>query len=359
MEKRYEFPLPTTGALFFASYVTSVSQSEDSLQLLAAASTQRAQLRDVLKTLKRSDHKGVLTVLKTIQDYLPLLYGLIESLEDPPSMALQRPLITDWRAVFLDNKIPGKAFPRSEYPGIQFELNFVLLTLGCAMANHAMNEEASLQKAADSLCKAAGTFEYINKNVIPAARSALTGMPKPTPETYPELSAALTKYSLGRAQLCALSQLEAKASHSILCRIAVGASDHFSSAIGIISSHPMKKALPHDLLDEIIAQQKKSLSNAYLYLGREQAKLGNTGFAIGCAKLAEQHYKDQKTADAVREWTRENNQVSYQDVASSHDVQNRLPSGRDFVKIIPFTRHLTKNPPGERHDSYAGEGGYY
>lgn len=361
----YEYTLPTTGAFYFPS---ALDQTES---ILSTASNHRAQLRDILKKLKRSNDKDTLSVIRIIEDYLPLLFEIFETrtkrdeasdLDTPENggaSTLTQPslssLTTSWRATFLDNKIPGKAFPRLDMTGITYEVGFVLLTYAYALSNYASISTLPATKASELLCKAAGIFEYHHSKLMGGESSNN----KTCPEVFPQFSACLMNFTLGNAQMVSLRQLEEKASHSILCRVAVGASDHYSAAIGVLSSHPMLKHIPTDFRDHLSKAQQYALSRAYLYLGMDQEKSAQVGFAIGCAQQAESLYKDATTSDLLRSWTKQNAHVTFQPVMSKAEVQTKLPSGREFVKITAFVSPAAAKANDTKTERYAGAGNYY
>lgn len=370
----YVFTLPTTGAFFYSS---SLKANDQESSLLSQASNHRAQLRDVLKTLKRSTEKDILSVIKTIEDYLPFLFTIyaaewrgsegsveresINRLEEGLSTVVllqHQKFVVDWRATFLDNIIPGKAFPRLDLDGIEYEVTFVLLTYAYALFNYAHIQSAASQKAVELLTKAAGVFAYQNASIL--SQDSANKPSKQCPELYPQFTACLTSMTMGQAQLCALRQLETKGSNAVLCRVAVGASDHFSTALGVLSAHPMLKSIPGNLRDHLVQSQKYAQARAYQYLGLEQQKLGQLGFAVGCAHLADALTpKDPIITTLLREWTKENQHVTFQQVSSKAEVQARLPSGRDFVKITSFVPPLEGQISRDRGESYAGSNGYY
>lgn len=139
----YDYTLPTTGAFYFASRFKECDAR--GLAILTAASTHRAQLRDSLKKLKRSDDKGTLGIINILEDYLPLLFTIYHGTSSSasstnhdgdvvankdlnPAIAFRCdiPLVTSWRSTFFDHRlIPGKAISRLELPGLENELIFV------------------------------------------------------------------------------------------------------------------------------------------------------------------------------------------------------------------------------------------
>ena len=231
----------------------------------------------------------------------------------------------------MDNKIPGKAFPRVDLKGMANEVLFVLMTYALALSNFADMQDVSLGQKA--LCKAAGIHSFL-------AASVCTAFPSTNiivPEQDASLHRCLAELALGRAQVKCLSLLESKTSDSVLCRVAVGAADHFSAGIGLMSSHAMLKVLPQSLSQALALYQKKATLQAYLYLGKERAKLGQVGFAVACARYASSlGPSDGQTETLLREWTTENNKVTFQSVPAQSEVLTQLPSGREFVKATPF-----------------------
>lgn len=345
--------------------------------MLLPASDHRAQLRDVLKKLKRSDQKDTVSVIRTIEAYLPSLFAIhgahiIATNSDKSNgdsedsendlvaapelcLAQHKALVFSWRATFLDHKVPGKAFPRLDVTGLASEISFILFTYAYALCNYA--QSTSGQRSTELLCKAAGVFEYQNLYIVPEFTQTATQ--KSCPEVSPEFSAALKNICLGHAQMNALSLIESKASAAIACRIAVGTSDYFSTAIGILSSHPMIKNIPTDFRESLQRAQLQALSRAYLYLGMEQEGLGKVGFAIGCAQQAEALHKDERSGMLLNRWLKDNRQVSYQAVVSKAEVQTKLPSGREFVKITPFVPPSSTGTKEVTGQQYSGSQGYY
>ncbi len=210
------------------------------------------------------------------------------------------------------------------------------------------------------------------------------------PEMYPQLPALLAKAALGQAQILSLTLLAVRpnTSANLLCRIAQGSADYFSSAAGILSSHPMQKAIVHDLERFITAGRKNGMKLAAGYLGMDAAKTGNVGFAVACGLYAQsltsssssfkpsiKVSKDRKDlitdpsdfpldlTALLRGWKKENDQVMFQPIPAQSEVQKKIPSGRELVQPKEFTLHQTdssnRNPGTEIDPEYAGKGGYY
>lgn len=398
----YEYTLPTTGAFFFSpsSTTTSTSTSRQTdlrdgvraADILARANNHRAQLRDTLKTLKRSDGKDTLGVVRVVEDYLPLLYHIASDSRAATSRnddddvdkegddehddddenhrrgtarvvgaaqsTQSKVMVTSWRSTFFESKVPGKPSPRLDLVGIEAEMTFVLLTYAYALSNYASLPSHPPQKVVELLCRASGVFDHVHAEWSTKSRAAnRTG--KPCPELYPELAATLAKLAMGEAQMAAIKQVREKASPPMLCRFAVAAADHFSTAQGIVSSHPLLKTIPSEFRSHLTQRQSVATSRAFHYLALEQAKAGHVGFAVGCAQQAERLFKDTQSITLLRELTKENQQVTFQAVAGKEEVQARLPSGRDFVKVTRFVPPALY-PHGDcTADRYAGESGYY
>lgn len=72
----YAFELPTTGTFSFADVFSDLTGAHTSA--LADATQARACLRGLLKESKRTDgDKDYLRLVKTLEEYLPYLYGII------------------------------------------------------------------------------------------------------------------------------------------------------------------------------------------------------------------------------------------------------------------------------------------
>jgi hypothetical protein len=338
----YTFTLPTTGALFF----TLDDSIEVSATTIQQANAHRGALRDTLKSLKRAPDKDMLSVIRICQEYLPLLHILYETKCFPS-------LDVSWRSMFLHHKLPNKDFPRIEFKGLSFELLFTLLTYGEALYNDAVSQTDDAH-AADLLCRAAGILDYISNQVCSSI------IERSCPETYPALTAALSKIAMATAQLRILTSLQGKTSNAMLCRIAVGAGDLASSAIGLLSAHPTKKVLPTDLTMHCVKLKSAALSQAYVCLSLDAQKRGQIGLAVGCVTLASKlDSTNRETLTLLEEQKKENDQVTFQPVPDEAEVQRQLPSGRDFCKIKPYLPSSDDSRSSDAHASYAGDGSYY
>ena len=135
----YAFPLPTTSSLSFQSFLRSPSHAS----LPPAATAHRTFLQSVLKKHKRlkdqpkaSDLQNVLTALN---DYLPYLFALDTGLSgqtisgEEIDVVLERQIEVAWRPT-LAASIPGREPARVTGEGLDYELCYILSTLGCTYA---------------------------------------------------------------------------------------------------------------------------------------------------------------------------------------------------------------------------------
>ncbi|EKM54651.1 uncharacterized protein PHACADRAFT_175173 [Phanerochaete carnosa HHB-10118-sp] len=229
----YLYELPTAGAISFgdflydksASYISEVSDTTEA----------RANLRAVLKENKRSDEKDFLRLVKVLDDYIPKLCGIIAAV-NAGELVLKAEPIFSWRTTLSASFFHSS--PRLSVPSLAAELAFTLLTYAFALSNMARAVVLSLgtyeteygisdadRKAKDErlgfavtlLCKAAGVFEHIAKEVMgdwDAAReraiAAGISCPHP-PDLSREVLIGLSKLALSDAQNLAIRKLLTRA----------------------------------------------------------------------------------------------------------------------------------------------------
>lgn len=143
----YDFCLPTTSHLSFQSYLTSSTHPS----LPQSATIARHALRLALKKHKRLSARDRETHLQTVHnallEYIPYLFTISRGLSGKPSacgtatggvvdITLRDELEVEWRPQYGggSKKIPGKRMTWVRGRGIDFEIGFVLSTLGYVLA---------------------------------------------------------------------------------------------------------------------------------------------------------------------------------------------------------------------------------
>ncbi|KAI0075765.1 hypothetical protein K474DRAFT_1663868 [Panus rudis PR-1116 ss-1] len=233
----YFYELPTTGAISFsdfcydqsASYVTEVSEATEA----------RANLRAALKESKRTGdiEKDYLKLIKVLDEYIPKLYGIIACVNSGDLVIRNEPIFS-WRTTLSATLFNNS--PRINLPSLPTEAAFTLLTYGFALSNLARAVVVSLgsyeyeraisdaeRKAKDErlgfavtlLCKAAGVYEFIAKEVMSQwdaarERALASGMscPRP-PDLSREVLIGLSKMALADAQVLAVRKLLTRAAY--------------------------------------------------------------------------------------------------------------------------------------------------
>ena len=91
----YAYELPTTGSFSFADVFTDLTGTHTSS--LADATQARACLRGLLKESKRTDgDKDYLRLVKTLEEYLPYLYGVMACVQAGELNERTRPGASFW-----------------------------------------------------------------------------------------------------------------------------------------------------------------------------------------------------------------------------------------------------------------------
>ncbi|GJE92669.1 BRO1 domain-containing protein [Phanerochaete sordida] len=229
----YLYELPTTGAISFGDFLYDKSASY--ISEISDTTEARANLRAALKESKRTDEKDFLRLVKVLDDYIPKLCGIIAAVNAGEVVVKAEPIFS-WRTTLSDTLFHSS--PRLSVPSLAAELAFTLLTYAFALSNMARAVVASLgayefergisdaeRKVKDErlgfavtlLCKAAGIFEYIAKEVIAdwdAARekAVAAGMQCPNPpDLSREVLIGLSKTALADAQNLAVRKLLTRA----------------------------------------------------------------------------------------------------------------------------------------------------
>ncbi|EED13259.1 pH-signaling protein PalC, putative [Talaromyces stipitatus ATCC 10500] len=151
----YNYNLPTTSHLSFQNYIYSNTHPS----LPQAASTARHALRIALKTHKRlsvrEQENNLLVVLNALNEYIPYLFAINDGLsgrsirtgggvdeEETIDITLKEELVVEWRPVLISSLSSivksagtGNANHRIKGRGVDFEIAFVVGTLGYVLSN--------------------------------------------------------------------------------------------------------------------------------------------------------------------------------------------------------------------------------
>ncbi|OTA93665.1 hypothetical protein M434DRAFT_72882 [Hypoxylon sp. CO27-5] len=128
--------LPTTSSFSFSSSFTC--ESHPSLTL--NASTHRGVVKDSLKKHKRlpatSQGPNLPSILSNINNYLPYLLAIDAGLSNKAvsgeevSVVLTSTPTIEWRPTLSDHAVPGKEIARVKVQSLEYELFFILSTVG-------------------------------------------------------------------------------------------------------------------------------------------------------------------------------------------------------------------------------------
>ncbi|KAJ4490854.1 BRO1 domain-containing protein [Lentinula aciculospora] len=222
------YELSTTGAISFSDFL--IDPSNLFSRRISEATQARSRLRGTLKESKRTDdEKDYLTIIKSIDDYLPQLQSIMDCVAHG-ELELKSEPVYSWRttlsASFLNNS------PRLDLRSFHAEHACSLLTYAFALSNLARNivaglglyerdraisqaeretKEEKLKHATSHLCRASGIFSYLSETVLPGLQtSASTSKSKLPPDLLPEVNIALAKMSLADAQTLAIRKLLSK-----------------------------------------------------------------------------------------------------------------------------------------------------
>ncbi|KIM69699.1 hypothetical protein SCLCIDRAFT_102774 [Scleroderma citrinum Foug A] len=222
------FNLSTTAAVSFADLCVVDKPAKS----IADTTHSRATLRAVLKHARRTDdaHKDYLSIIKSIDDYLPNLHGII-SCVDAGSISLRVQPVFSWRTTLSSHLL--NTAPRVPLPSLHADLAFSLLVYGLALSNFARLSVATLgnyeyepaisdteRRAKDDklnfavslLCRASGIFSHISDSILIIWNHAGTSVPRP-PDLSSEVCDALSKMALADAQSLAIRKLLSRSAY--------------------------------------------------------------------------------------------------------------------------------------------------
>ncbi|KZV79689.1 hypothetical protein EXIGLDRAFT_743064 [Exidia glandulosa HHB12029] len=224
------YELPTTGSVSFADFVAGGDPAH-----IARTTTARAGLKTLLKSAKRSDgERDYLNLVKTIDEYLPWLYALIDAVE-ADAVTLKAQPVFSWRSTLSSHLLSSS--PRVDVHTLHAELAFTLLTYAFALSDlahattaplgayeHERGTSGTQRKANDDalagavklLCRAAGVFGHIAEKVIPAwdtyeTKNGLKSPPRPV-DLSADVLHALSRLALADAHTLALRTMFSRAS---------------------------------------------------------------------------------------------------------------------------------------------------
>ncbi|KAG0222005.1 hypothetical protein B0O80DRAFT_160150 [Mortierella sp. GBAus27b] len=137
----YPYALPTTANVSLQEFVESDAQYQ---RPLSEATASRGRLRAALKEHKHSDRHDSMNVQKALEDYIPLLLGLVAGIENA-ELRLSHEVETTWRCIFSNVHLSSKQ-PRVKHKSIHYEAIFTLLTLGYVLMDRANEMSQAVQK---------------------------------------------------------------------------------------------------------------------------------------------------------------------------------------------------------------------
>ncbi|KAG0375495.1 hypothetical protein BGX24_009021 [Mortierella sp. AD032] len=130
----YPYTLPTTANVSFQEYFAPNANAQYQ-RPLADATAFRGRLRTALKEHKHSDRHDFLNIQKAVEDYLPLVFGLVAGIEST-ELLLTNDIETTWRCTISNVPLSLK-LPRIKHKSIHYEAIFTLLTLGYTLMDRA------------------------------------------------------------------------------------------------------------------------------------------------------------------------------------------------------------------------------
>ncbi|KYK56924.1 pH-response regulator protein palC [Drechmeria coniospora] len=320
----FPFVLPTTSAFSFSSCFSCESHPS----LAINASTQRGILRDALKKHKRLPPAGrsgnLATVINSLDGYIPYLFAVDAGVSSQTSVGgegisvvLKTAPSIHWRPTLTGDLVPGRERSRVVTTSLEYEIFFVLSTLGLAYILTARSllqplhvttggfvgpreRTAVIQAANKYLLDAASLYDYL------AARSEHISSAPPCVDVAPCTARALVSLTLAEATLLAVTKDDAypaavaqdrnkndkewmfkspeipKTKAHLNARLCLAASDHAAKAASLCKSAGAgSNRISPSLVKYIEDLGKTSRAKACRFFGIHSEMDGNTAEGIG------------------------------------------------------------------------------
>ncbi|KAH6724570.1 hypothetical protein BKA61DRAFT_32508 [Leptodontidium sp. MPI-SDFR-AT-0119] len=319
----FSFTLPTTSSFSFSAYFES--SSHPSLPL--SASTYRGVLRDTLKKHKRlspsEQTPHLSSVLLALNNYIPYLLAIDNGLASQPvageevDVVLKSTPNLEWRPTLSDNVVPGQETGRVKIKSLEYEIYFVLQTLGYTYtllsrsSLHLLYSSATASPSAEQrtlaittatkhLLAAASVHDYIPK------RSDQISSTPPCVDISQSTASALKSLALAEATLLAVLKDDPypaivaqnrnqndkdwmimapeipKLRVHLFARLCLAASEHAANASSLLQSSSTrgKGKIDGDLVKYVEDLRRTGRGKACRFFGIDAEMVGKTGDAI-------------------------------------------------------------------------------
>ncbi|KAJ3570918.1 hypothetical protein NPX13_g5563 [Xylaria arbuscula] len=320
----FHFILPTTSSFSFSSSFTS--ESHPSLPL--NASTHRGVVRDALKKYKRlppsSQPPNLPSIISNINAYLPYAFAIDAGLSraslqgEEINVVLTSTPAMEWRPTISDTAVPGREAPRTKVHSLEYDIFFMLSTLGYAYTLRAraslhplyvtsgapvsaQERTTAITTATKHLLDAASVHDYL------ARRAESLSTASPCPDIVQSTVRAMASLALAEATLLAVLKDDPypavvaqdrndndrewmykapeipKVRAHLFARLCLAAADHAAQASSLCQSVRGKGTtkLNDDLLRYLEDFRKTSRAKACRFFGIDAELSGQTGNALG------------------------------------------------------------------------------
>ncbi|KAF4628523.1 hypothetical protein G7Y89_g9631 [Cudoniella acicularis] len=317
----FPFTLPTTSAFSFSKFFSS--DSHPSLPL--SASTYRGVLRDALKKHKRlpphEQSSNLGNILISLNNYIPYLLAVDAGLGCQPvageelDVVLKSTPTLEWRPTLSDSAIPGRELARLKIKSLEYEVYFVLSTLGYVQtllsraSLHPLYSSATSSPSAEQRTLAITTA---TKHLLSAASVhdylATRSDQVPTDSPYIDISKstfrALSSLAMAEATLLAVLKDDPypavvaqernkndkdwmikapdipKVRAHLFARLCLAASEHASNAHSLLSTGSGIGKVDSDLLKYVEDLRRTGRGKACRFFGIDAELGGQTGTGI-------------------------------------------------------------------------------
>ncbi|KAI1823964.1 pH-response regulator protein palC [Xylaria intraflava] len=325
----FPFTLPTTSLFSFSSSFSSASHPS----LPLSASTHRGVVKDALKRYKRlppsSQEPNLHSIISNVNAYLPYAFAIDAGLSrasqqgEEINVVLTATPTIEWRPTISANTVPGKEIPRIKIQSLEYDLFFVLSTLGYTYSLLARaslrplyvtsgdplstkERTTAITTATKHLMDAASVHDYL------ARRAEALTTPPPCADIAQSTARALASLALAEATLLAVLKDDPypaavaqdrhdndnewmfkapeipKVRAHLFARLCLAAADHAAQASAVCLSGRGKgmTRLNDDLLQYLEDFRKTSRAKACRFFGIDAELAGQTGNALGWLQCA-------------------------------------------------------------------------
>jgi len=294
-----------------------------------------------------------------IERYIPLVLGLVQTVENNPGLKLNDSLTFTWSSVICERPMPAMFTINS----IRYEAAMTILTLAFMHCNQAaiimkktteVDYEEKSKLAAQELRIAAGIFEYLHNSELPKWVTVPSERPA---EVLSQVANGLANMCVAQAQQMAIKKATLKGSSAgVISKLCIEVYRRYDNCLNGFKSVPKDFAeISSTLKAYVLLNQALWRGIALKYLAQEAYEKEEYGKAVSYLNLAEKQMKEigippksplevvkddvnaetEKIVQMKIKYTKDNDMVYFHKLVDFNQLE--IPDGKCVVGSIPFS----------------------